>query len=89
MNATKTPYFINHLLQPAVSLKYKERTTSIRKNNTRLLLFVCLILTSLAAFSQKNDSLQPRQQDIIGPQQDTVSNGLNKQLKQLGFSQER
>ena len=87
MNAAKTPYFLNHLLQPTVSLKYKEHITAICKNSTRLLLVVYLIFTSLATFSQKNDSLQPRQQDIVGPQQDTISNGLNKQLKQLGFSE--
>ncbi len=83
----KTLYFIKHLLIPPVSVKYKVRTTVNRKNFTRLLLFACLILTGVGASSQKNDSLQPRQQGPMGPHKDTVRKDFVKQLKQLGFDE--
>jgi potassium-dependent mechanosensitive channel len=83
----RTLYFIKHLFIPPVSIKYKAHTTSIHNSCTRLLLILCLILTGVAASSQKNDSLQHRQQGIMGPQIDTVRKDFVNQLKQLGFDE--
>jgi len=87
MNAIKTPYFINCLFPATVSPEHKKQITAIPKNHIRLLLVVCLIFNGLAALSQIKDSLQTSQQNITGPQQDSLKTDLISQLKQLGFSE--